>query len=194
MCARVCVYFCAHVSSMWNNIAGGRGVCVCGRWWDSQQWKREKNRRVFVCVCNLRAILFVKYENPLFFVCKCVSLCLCMFWVGVHSSGYLEIVCRFVFHPIVILVSFIFSPSFLSFLLFFIVIITFCIDFAQFPPKWCTRLVCSDGIWLSHFEISCIYFVCYGCCCRRRCYTQTIPGRLACLDGFLFLCQYEHNL
>lgn len=109
----------ARTSQVCGIILPVEGVCVCGRWWDSQQWKREKNRRVFVCVCNLRAILFVKYENPLFFVCKCVSLCLCMFWVGVHSSGYLEIVCRFVFHTIVILVSFIFSPSFLSFLLFF---------------------------------------------------------------------------
>lgn len=168
MCACLCLLLRARLKCV-EFSCGGKGC---------------REREIEVYVCNLRAILFVKYEaNPSFLLY--VGVCLCMFWVDVHSSGYLEIVCRFVFHTIVIRVSFIFSPS-VRF--FSIIIITFCIDFAQFPSKWCTRFICSIGIWLSHFEISCIYFHVLLLLLLHK---QRIPDRLTCLDGFLFLCQYE---
>lgn len=192
MCARVCVDFCAHVSSMWNNIAGGRGVCAGGD--ETVNSGKEKKIEEFLCVYVIY-VLFCLSSTKIhcfLFASVWVCACACFGLMFIHLDTWR--LCVDLFSTQSLFSSLSFSALRFSLLLFFIVIITFCIDFAQFPPKWCTRLVCSVGIWLSHFEISCIYFVCYGCWCRRRCYTQTIPGRLACLDGFLFLCQYEHNL
>lgn len=174
------------------------GVCVRVKMRQSTVRERERGvRGVYVCVCNLRAILFVKYQNPLFFVWMCVlvCLCLCMFWVDVHSSGYLEIVCRFVFHTIVILVSFISSPSFRSPFVFLLLLSPFALISHNFLPNDVPDWFAAPGFEIRIPKSRAFTFVCYGCCCCRRLrYTQTIPGRLACLDGFLFLCQYEHNL
>lgn len=138
MCARVSVFTFARSSEVCRIILVVEGVREDETVNSGTHTYKVKSKSLTVCVCNLRVILFVKYQKPLFFLCMCVRVCLCMFGLVFIQLDTWRL-CADLFFTQSLFSSLLFSAfrfsSYFFSLLFFIIIITFCIDFAQFPPK-----------------------------------------------------------